>query len=68
MCKTKNQVQLVMTGHSISVADITGHFLRTWEVNKKFKRQWILDWLDCEELVPNDVSYKVFPWLKELRS
>ena len=69
MCKkTKpNEVQVVMTGHSISVVDRNGRFLRTWEVNKKFKHDFIIDWLEIEELVPSDVSYIVFPWLEVLR-
>jgi len=63
----KTEVQVVMSGHSISVCDMHGRFIKSWEVNRKFKHQWIIDWLDCEELLINDVSYKVFPWLGVLR-
>ena len=66
MCK-KNEVQIVMTGHSISVCDIRGNFLKTWVVNTKFKREWILAYLFDNKFELNDVSYKVFPWLEELR-
>ncbi len=70
MCKTKNpnEVQVVMAGHDMSICNMAGRFIKTWEVNNKFKRQWIIDWLRIEELEPNDVSYIVFPWLEELRS
>jgi len=69
MCKkTKpNEVQVVMTGHSISVVDWRGHFIRTWEVNKKFKHDWVIDFLVGSMLEPSDVSYTVFPWLEVLR-
>jgi len=63
----KNEVQVVMSGHSISVCDMTGHFLATWEVNKHFRQQYVIDYIVGAMLEVNDVSYKVFPWLEALR-
>jgi len=66
MCKPI-KVQVVMTGHSISVATITGEFLITWEVNSRFKHDYVINYLLYSDFEPSDVSYAVFPWLEVLR-
>lgn len=61
----KTLVQLVMTGHSISVVPVGElDFVKTFKITKSFNRQAVLDWLDGNGYEPNDMSKESFPWLE----
>ena len=59
-------IQLVMTGHCISLVDIaTNAFVRTFIVNENIQKT-ILKYIYDNNLVPNESSFASFPWLDRL--